>query len=214
MLCLVLALMLHKNFLPRLKDHLLARLRNIAYSGDEHDFSDEDRNSVLITDNKIFEHSILRINYTTYDLRREQDTINPRTRADIMVLSHEDDRTHPYWYARVIRIFHVNVEYREHPAALRTPPTRLDVLFVRWFCRDSSPAGWAAKRLQRLEFFDHESLPDAFGFLDPDSVVRGVHLIPAFAHSPTDELLGPTFARRKGDSCGDDSDWRFYYVNM
>jgi hypothetical protein len=132
-----------------------------------------------------------------------------------MVLSHEDERTHPYWYARVIRIFHVSVEYREHPAALRTPLTRLDVLFVRWFRRsDSSPAGWVAKHLQRLEFFDHEGLPDAFGFLDPDSIVRGVHLIPAFAHDPTDELLGPTFARRKGDSCGDDSDWRFYYVNM
>ncbi|KAJ8588358.1 hypothetical protein M405DRAFT_707546, partial [Rhizopogon salebrosus TDB-379] len=138
--------------------------------------SDEDCDSVLITDNKIFEHSILRVNYTTYDLQREQDTINPRTRADVMVLSHEDEHTHPYLYARVIQIFHVNVEYREHPAALRTPPSRLDVLIVRWFRRDSSPAGWAAKHLQRLEFFDHESLPDAFGFLDPDSIVCGVHL--------------------------------------
>ncbi|KAJ8593115.1 hypothetical protein M405DRAFT_732044, partial [Rhizopogon salebrosus TDB-379] len=40
-----------ENFTPQLKDHLLARLRNIAYDGDEHDFSDEDRDSVLITDN-------------------------------------------------------------------------------------------------------------------------------------------------------------------
>ncbi|KIN94623.1 hypothetical protein M404DRAFT_167813, partial [Pisolithus tinctorius Marx 270] len=30
----------------------------------------------------------------------EQDTINPHTRADIMLLSHEtDDCCHPYWYA-------------------------------------------------------------------------------------------------------------------
>jgi hypothetical protein len=94
----------------------------IAYDGDEYDLSDEDCDSVLITDNKIFEHSILRVNYTTYNLQREQDTINPRTRADVMVLSHEDEHTHPYWYARVIQIFHANLEYRAQPAALRTPP--------------------------------------------------------------------------------------------
>lgn len=131
-----------------------------------------------------------------------------------MVLSHEDERTHPYWYARVVKIFHVNVEYREHISTLWTSSTRMDVLFVRWFRRDVLPAGWAAKRLQRLEFFDQDSLPDAFGFLDPDSVIRGVHLIPAFNFDTTDELLGPTFARQKSDSCEEDSDWRFYYLNM
>ncbi|KAF9226853.1 hypothetical protein BS17DRAFT_776235 [Gyrodon lividus] len=30
-------------------------------------------------------HSMLRVNYTTYDLRREQDTINPLTRADCVM---------------------------------------------------------------------------------------------------------------------------------
>ncbi|KAG2125107.1 hypothetical protein DEU56DRAFT_825868 [Suillus clintonianus] len=131
-----------------------------------------------------------------------------------MVLSHEDERTHPYWYARVVQIFHVNVEHRGHGTLPCTPPTRIDCLFVRWFRRDVSPAGWAAKRLQRLEFFDEDSLPDAFGFLDPNSVVRGVHLIPAFNFETTNTLLGPTFARKKSDSCEEHSDWRFYYVNI
>jgi hypothetical protein len=149
-----------------------------------------------------------------YDLRHEQDTINPHTHADIMVLAHEDEHMHPYWYARVVQIFHVNVEYHEHSAVLQTPPTHLDVLFVHWFCCDTSPAGWAAKCLQHLEFFDHDSLPDAFGFLDPDSVIRSIHLIPAFAFDTTDKLIGPTFAQQKGDLCGDDLDWRFYYLNM
>ncbi|KIK40282.1 hypothetical protein CY34DRAFT_87618 [Suillus luteus UH-Slu-Lm8-n1] len=88
----------------------------------------------------------------------------------------------------------VNVEYRKHLSTLRTSSTRMDVLFVQWFCRDVSPAGWAAKHLQRLEFFDQDSLPDAFGFLDPDSVICGVHLIPAFNFDTTDKLLEPTFA--------------------
>ncbi|KIJ17498.1 hypothetical protein PAXINDRAFT_110880 [Paxillus involutus ATCC 200175] len=101
-----------QNFIPRLKDHLLARLRGLAYNGDEYDFSDNNRGCVLLRDNKIFEHSLLRVNYTTYDLRHEQDTINPLTRADIMLLSQEDERTHPYWYARVVSIFHVMVEHR------------------------------------------------------------------------------------------------------
>jgi hypothetical protein len=43
---------------------------------------------------------------------------------------------------------------------------------------------------------------------------HGVHLIPAFDFGTTDKLLGPTFAWQKGDSCGDDSDWCFYYLNM
>jgi len=193
---------------------LLARLHKITYDGDEHDFSDTDCDTILFTNNKIFEHSILRVNYTTYDLRREQDTINPHTRADIMVLAHEDEHTHPYWYARVIKIFHVNVEYREHHVTVRTPPTHMDILFVRWFRRDISPAGWAAKRLQRLEFFDEDSLPDVFGFLDPDSVIRGVHLIPAFNFETTNELIGPMFTQQKSDSCGELFDWRFYYLNV
>ncbi|KAJ8580057.1 hypothetical protein M405DRAFT_694362, partial [Rhizopogon salebrosus TDB-379] len=74
--------------------------------------------------------------------------------------------------------------------------------------------GWAAKCLQHLAFFGHESLPDTFRFPALDSAVRSVHLIPAFIRDPTDELLGPTFAWQKGDPCGDDSDRHLYYVNM
>jgi len=83
----------------------------------------------------------------------------------------------------------------------------MDFLFVRWFRRDVAPAGWAAKRLQRLEFFDADSpASDAFGFLNPDSVVRGVHLIPAFAFRTT--------AGEPDEADVQDSDWRFYYLNM
>ncbi|KAG6380707.1 hypothetical protein JVT61DRAFT_5085 [Boletus reticuloceps] len=204
-----------RDFLPRLKDHLLARARGLTYDGDEHDFSDNDRYCINIKDNQIYHHALLRVNYTTYDLRREQDTINPLTRPDIMVLSHEDERSHPYWYARVIHIFHVMVQHRENTGSPFSAPMRMNVLFVRWFGRDVNyPSGWSEKRLYRLQFFDQESPSDAFGFLDPDSVVRGIHLIPAFGFNRTDELLGLSQARRMQDEDNSGQDWKYYYVNM
>jgi len=56
---------------------------------------------------------------------------------------------------------------------------------------------------------------DAFGFVDPDNIIRGVHLIPAFAFGSTDELLGPSKARRKLDGAPNGyHDWNYYFVNM
>lgn len=194
---------------------MLARTRGLAYDGDEHNFSDSDRYCINIKDNNIFHHSLLRVNYTTYDLRREQDTINPLTRADIMVLSHEDERVHPYWYARVVYIFHVMVQHRKNLSSTFSSATRMNVLFVRWFRRDVNyPSGWTEKRLHRLQFFDQENPLDAFGFLDPDCVVRGVHLIPAFAYFRTRDLLGASTARRSPDGDDPDTDWKYFYVNM
>lgn len=163
----------------------------------------------------MYHHSLLCVNYTTYDLRREQDTINPLSRPDIMVLSHENERSHPYWYARIIHIFHVMVQHRDGPGSLFSAPVRMDVLFVRWFRRDVNyPSGWSAKQLHRLQFFDQESSSDAFGFLDPDCVVRGVHLIPAFHHGYTQELLpGPSCIRCVKDDLPE-HDRTYYYINM
>ncbi|KAF7293657.1 hypothetical protein MIND_01145600 [Mycena indigotica] len=53
--------------------------------------------------------------------------------------------------------------------------------------------------------------PDAFGFLDPQDVIRGSHLIPAFVHRETQEYLPKSVARRQSRG---DQDWRFYYANM
>ncbi|KAF8235256.1 hypothetical protein L208DRAFT_1257852, partial [Tricholoma matsutake] len=51
----------------------------------------------------------------------------------------------------------------------------------------------------------------AFGFLDPADVIRGVHMIPAFAYGTTSEFLGPSIARQQ---CENDEDWVYYYVSM
>lgn len=90
----------------------------------------------------------------------------------------------------------------------------MDFLWVRWLGVDRSyNAGWAARRLHRVSFKKADD-PSAFGFLDPSQVIRGIHLIPAFAHGTTDFFLGPSIARIHPAGDTQDADWRFLYVNM
>ncbi|KDR76734.1 hypothetical protein GALMADRAFT_225666 [Galerina marginata CBS 339.88] len=201
------------NFLPNLKDHLLSRL--LGHETDEIFYSDDERDNLQISNDLIFRHKVIRINYTTYDLRRSQDSINPRTHADIMTLSGEDDNAenHPYSYARVLGIFHVDVKQRG-PQSKSSQTRRMDFLWVRWFEIDRGyAAGWKARRLHRIRFVNSDS-PTAFGFLDPSDVIRGSHLLPAFAHGTTGRLLGPSIARRADEKDLEDRDWKYLYVNM
>lgn len=198
--------------MDRLKDHLLQRIfSGPGWDGEMIAFTDDARNDLVIVRNAMYEHKTFSINYTTYDLRQEQDAINPRTRPDIMVLSHEtDSNRHPYWYAHVVKIFHVNIRhYSEHSRSDKLQ--RKDVLLVRWFGRNlTHHSGFSARRLPRIEFLPEDD-PDAFSFLDPDVVIRGIHLIPMFSLGRTSELLGPSIARQEKDG---DEDWQAFDVNM
>lgn len=161
----------------------------------------------------------MRVNYTTYDIRRAQDSVNYKsTHCDVMVLSRESDPTTQFWYARVIGVFHVIVLSPEAPNG-----QRVEVLWVRWFGRDPSyRAGWEARRLERIGFVPHASGADddAFGFLDPNDVVRACHLIPCFAEGKTREYLGPSEVRdfclskpRNAKDRSPEEDYRYYFVN-
>lgn len=90
-----------------LKTHILSRLTESSDS----EFTSSERNRLMFRNDRIYQHHTLRINYTRYDMRRDSwDTINPRTRSDIMLLAgEEEESSHPYWYARVIGIFHATV---------------------------------------------------------------------------------------------------------
>ena len=166
---------------------------------------------VEIVNNRLYKHKTMRVNYTTYDMQREQDTINPRTCPDILLLSHEDEghSYHPYWYARVLGIFHVNILHTGPNS--RTPNVqRIDFLFVRWFGRDlGHSGGWSTRRLHRVGFLSADS-PGAFEFVNPFDIICGVHMIPAFAYGKISEL-GKSVAQRPVD---DDEDWLYYYVGM
>ena len=159
---------------------------------------------------RLYHHHILRINYTTYDIRRKQDTINPSTpRRDIMVLVNDEvDGDDPYTYARVIGIYHANVIYAGAQRADYTPH-RMEFLWVRWYEHDTSAAtaSWVSNKLDRLRF-PPMSLDDAFGFLDPADVMRAAHIIPSFRAGKRHSSLSSLSLCAK-----DSEDWRSYYQN-
>ncbi|KAJ3718818.1 hypothetical protein C8R42DRAFT_584991, partial [Lentinula raphanica] len=205
-----------KNFWPKLQDHLLGRLMNCEFDGDTHEsFTDADRNHIRLKGGHFVSLKTCRINYTTYDVRRDQDTINPRNHADVMMLSGENGPdAHPYWYARVIGIYRATV-ISTHPQAntAESGPQDLEFLWVRWLGIDSGHrSGAHYARLPKVGFID-ESDPFAFGFLNPARVIRSCHLMPAFSDDRTGELLKtkrPTVARKPRET----DDWSYFYVGM
>ena len=206
-----------QNFLQKLKNHLLTRLRGLEYDGDEQEYSAAERNQVIIKENgTIYRHKTLRINYTTYDMRRNQDSLNIRNNADFMVLGCENEENpdaHPYWYGRIIEIFHANIDYRGLGSRL-SDSQEMEFLWVRWFGQDRSNdyhGGWRSRCLPRIGFVDCEDVL-AFGFLNPALVIRAVHLIPCFDSGRTKLHLPRRSICRLAEE--KDEDWDMYYVNM
>ena len=190
-------------------DHLLQRLLP-----DGEEITTEDRSRLIIQNNQIYCHKAVRINYTTYDNRREQDFINPRTHSDVMVLSDEDDvKFHPYWYARVIGVFHAMVRFNSPRARAITSQTQcMEFLWVRWYGidydSDTVKSAFQAKRMYQVGFLDSDS---AFGFINPSDVLRSVHLIPSFVSGQVSEIGISPLARRPEE---DNQDYVRYYINM
>ena len=148
-------------------------------------------------------------------MHRVHDRLNPRMHADFMTLSHEDDEESqdkfPYWFGRIVSIFHTAVVYTG-PGSRSVEPQHMEFLFVWWFGRDlGHRGGWNAKHLHRIGFVDGADKA-AFGFLDPKEVIRGIHLIPAFHYGRTRDLLPPSRIARPGRD--NDEDWQFFYVNQ
>lgn len=177
------------------------------------------QNFIVIKDNRVFKHKLARFYHTTYDVRRSEDIINPRTsHCNIMLLSNlklnANDQnsldglaTHPFLYGRVIGIYHVNVVYIG-PGMKDYKPIRFDFLHVRWFQVDTAQTqGWTSLRLDCLSFPPMAGL-DSFSFVDPTLVLRSCHLIPAFS-------LGKRYPDGIGLSAmsRDSTDWKHYYVN-
>ncbi len=210
--------MFAQNFLPLLRDHLLGRLlgEKAAEGGQDSDicrFSRGQHRRLRILDNHLFEHCIMRRNYTTYDMRRDQDSINPRTHPDVMLRAESDDDGHPFCYARVLKVLHADVCYDGPGATSATCRWQpMEVLWVRWFELDQTyKSGFKYRRLPRVQFVDaHDSEILPFGFADPEDVIRASYLMPAFDHGETNELLGPSpLARRPMD---EGVDFMYHYV--
>ncbi|KAM5537746.1 hypothetical protein V8D89_008514, partial [Ganoderma adspersum] len=201
-----------ENFERDLKAHLLRRLPGGHVLPPDYVPTNDELFTVRIVADRMYQHKVLRVNYTRYDMRRDQDSVNPRTHPDIMMLV-PDDATHPYLYARVIGMFHV-MAYRtgdDLEGNDDTEPELIHVLWVRWFDLDPrAPGGFKARRLPRLRWASLDD--DAFGFLSPAQVLRAVHLMPAFAHGQSDRALPGFSVARRDDE--DDTDWDYHYVGI
>ena len=164
-------------------------------------------NHVLFKANKIYRHRLLRLNYTTYDLQRESDSINPRTdHRDIMLLANSHGDAHPFSYARVLGIFHANVVYTG-PGSKDYQSRRIEFLWVRWFEVLQDRSAWERQALDTVRFVPMAD-EDVFGFVDPADVLRGCHVIPYFSGG---RLHPDGIAMSRG--AGDSDDWKQYYIN-
>ncbi|KAG9096584.1 hypothetical protein FS749_008162 [Ceratobasidium sp. UAMH 11750] len=192
-----------KFFIPSLKEHLLSRIPG--------DHQPTDLGKIVFQNDRMYSHATLQINYTSYDVRRQQDTINPRTPCRFVLLpAHTDGDTsvHPFLYAEVLGIYHANVRYSNRP------PKRMDFVWVRWLDYDQEePGGWDIGRLDRVSYSKYRNdseLLDAFGFIDPPNIVRASHLIPDFSSG-----IHRTIPNTKAKSLVYDSegDWKYYYAS-
>jgi hypothetical protein len=188
-----------------LRNYLLDRVNGVPCTGVNTEYPRNKRLELSIIRNTIYSHKVVRFNYTDYCLRRQQDSINPSSHADIMIPDFTSKNITDFTYARVIGIYHVLVQMT---GELDT--RSFDFLHVRWYTRPVTRK-W---RLPQLSFFDTTNpanLAHAFGFLDPAQVIRGVHILPAFHHGPAQLLLAPSFAIGKHL---DLREFKLHYVGM
>jgi len=166
---------------------------------------------VLFKDGRIFQHKVLHVNYTTYDVRHDQDIFNPGSdHCDLIMLAapgsdEEPETQHQFCYAWLIGVYHANIHFIG-PGSKDYLPRRLDFVHVRWF-ELVPPTVENRTWLDALRFVRMNNV-NAFDFVDPADILRGCHLIPAFAKGrshPNHINLSPI--AKDGD------DWKYYYVN-
>lgn len=171
-----------------------------------------DWQAVVFKQDRMYRHNVMRINYTSYDVRRSEDVIHTGTsgQSNVMVLAPADIRRlgHPFWYARVLGIYHVNVIYVGE-GNTDYLPRRLEFLWVRWYELEDVSTSQSFQRLDRVSFplFPDD---DSFGFLDPNDVLRACHVIPGLREGLACEN-GPGLSCCAQDH--DHTDWKSYFIN-
>lgn len=207
-------LTLRQNFKYNLLHYVASQLEGDEYD-EEKPYPLQLLQSFKIKDNKLHIHKTLRINYTTYDMQRGSDYLKPHSdSADIMVLSSDPDEEQrnisPFWYARLIGIYSVEVVPRSSPDDLR----RIYFTHVRWYGQESGFAfGDNAMQQERVGFICSTDNTQQLGFLDPSLIIRRVHIIPAFDLGRTDNILRGSPLSRPNQAVGDEYDYEAYYVN-
>jgi hypothetical protein len=203
-----------QDFYIKLREHLLQRVfprTNASTLSSGSNLDAPPQSTVVLQHDRIYSHALMRINYTTDDVQRTQDVISHKANRDnVMVLANRTNHeqwTHPFAYARVLGIFHVNVFFIGREST-DFRPRRIEFLWVRWY-RVLEPK-MDALQYRRLDQVDFPPLtdPKAFGFLDPADVVRSCYIVPAFFHG---QRHGPEY-EELSNCAKDRSDWKRYYV--
>src|SRR6267378_4650399 len=117
-------------------------------------------------------------------MRHGTDIINPGTsRCNIMLLADNTnaiDCLHHFLYAQVLGAYHANVIYTG-PGMYNYEAHCFDFLWVQWYkVIDPKSSGWDNLRLDSVHFLPMNR-EDAFGFVDPNDVLRRCHIMPIFA---------------------------------
>ncbi|EJD08235.1 uncharacterized protein FOMMEDRAFT_72012, partial [Fomitiporia mediterranea MF3/22] len=96
------------DFLSNLFTHLLSW---ILSRNKDNTFILDEINSLHIQNNRLYKHRVIHVNYTTYNVRRVQDSLNPCLYADIMVYLDDQYFNYLFIFVQIVSIFHVNVAY-------------------------------------------------------------------------------------------------------
>ncbi|KAG9089568.1 hypothetical protein FRC06_001484 [Ceratobasidium sp. 370] len=170
----------------KLKRHLLTQIQDVPASTS---FTEAELAQLSVHRGRMYQHRTLRVNYTSYDVLRQQDTLNSKTPSCFVMLPTELEaqaEAHPFLYAKVLGVYHTNITYSSRP------PKRMDFVHVQWL------------------YYDYER-PDAFDFVDPGNIMRVTHLIPDFNTNTTKSYLSQNASIAYDDK--DFGDWMGYFVN-
>ncbi|KAG8739756.1 hypothetical protein FRC12_016207 [Ceratobasidium sp. 428] len=197
-----------KFFQPQLKRHLLSRVRGVP---DGTAFSESELAQLSFHQGRMYRHKNLRINYTSYDVLRQQDVLNAGTSHCFLMLPAKVGNKHPFLYAKVLGVYHAKVVH-----GVRVPQ-RMDFVHVRWlYYDDDRPGGWDHRRLDRLTYATcnykkPQEILDSFDFIDPAHILRATHLIPDFCSNTTKDFL--KLSKSIAYDSDEFGDWNAYYVN-
>jgi hypothetical protein len=152
-------------FIPKLKKYLLPRIlrllapqlypKGLLEGLGEGGYTQPSWASVVLHNERVYAHQIMRARYTTYDVRQAEDIIRLKREPNVMVLKNQyntSSATPPYRYARILGIFHADVKFigSLRDGSRDYTPHRIEFLWVRWYvsCGYPHEGVWTLERLK------------------------------------------------------------------
>lgn len=178
-----------QKFTLRLKRHLWSRL-SISRDQEEPRSSFEIHCQVSIRNDKVYPSNGMRVHYTAYDTTKAFDYIAADKHANVMISARTGTQG-LHAYACVLGLFHLYARNGSQEAE------KLEVAWIQYYdVVDEDSVGGRCYPKLRLS-----TGHDSFGFIDPQEIIRGCHIIPDFASGMQ---LG----------CQDKQTYKYYFVNM